>query len=72
MPAPRQAAGRPPLSSRIIRAVNAFDDIVGSYADAGRAAAVVDRLRLDASAEYDPEVVAALARIITRRSMLPA
>ena len=62
----------PPLSSRIIRAVNAFDDLVGSYADAGPAAAVVDRLRLDASAEYDPEVVAALARIITRRSMLPA
>ncbi len=69
------AAGQlavPPLSSRIIRAVNAFDDLVGSYADAGRAAAVVDRLRLDASAEYDPEVVAALARIITRRSILPA
>ena len=66
-----QLAG-PPLSSRIIRAVNAFDDLVGSYAEAGRAAAVVDRLRLDASAEYDPEVIAALARIITRRSMLPA
>ena len=65
------AAG-PPLSSRIIRAVNAFDDIVGSSADAGRAAAVVDRLRLDAGAAYDPEVVGALGRVITRRSMLPA
>jgi hypothetical protein len=66
-----QPAG-PPLSSRIIRAVNAFDDLVGSSADRGRAAAVVDRLRLDASAEYDPEVVSALGRIITRRSVLPA
>ena len=66
-----QPAG-PPLSSRIIRAVNAFDDLVGSSADPGRAAAVVDRLRLDASAEYDPEVVSALGRIITRRSVLPA
>jgi hypothetical protein len=63
--------GRPPLSSRIIRAVNAFDDLVGNSADPVRAAAVVDRLRLDASAEYDGDVVAALGRIITRRSMLP-
>ena len=62
----------PPLSSRIIRAVNAFDDLVGNSADAGRAATVIDRLRLDASAEYDPQVVGALGRIIARRSMLPA
>ena len=67
----RQPAG-PPLSSRIIRAVNAFDDLVGSSADPGRAAAVVDRLRLDASAGYDPQVVSALGRIITRRSVRPA
>jgi hypothetical protein len=66
-----QRAG-PPLSSRIIRAVNAFDDLVGSSADPGRAAAVVDRLRLDASAGYDPQVVSALGRVITRRSVLPA
>lgn len=65
------AAGPPPLSSRIIRAVNAFDDLVGNSADTGRAAAVVDRLRLDTSAEYDPEVVEALARIIARQSPLP-
>lgn len=63
---------RPPLSSRIIRAVNAFDDLVGSSADAGRAAAVVERLRLDATAEYDPDVVAALGRIVARRSVLPS
>jgi hypothetical protein len=45
---------------------------VGSSADAARATAVIDRLRLDAGAEYDPEVVGALGRIIARRSMLPA
>jgi HD domain len=56
----------PPLSSRIIRAVNAFDDLVGSSANPGRATAVVGRLRLDTSAEYDPEVVEALARVIAR------
>jgi hypothetical protein len=65
------AAGPPPLSSRVIRAVNAFDDLVGSSADTGRAAAVVDRLRLDTSAEYDPQVVEALSRIIARQSPLP-
>jgi hypothetical protein len=65
------AAGPPPLASRIIRAVNAFDDLVGSSADTGRAAAVVDRLRLDTSAEYDPRVVEALARIIARQSPRP-
>ena len=65
------SAGPPPLASRIIRAVNAFDDLVGSSADTGRAAAVVDRLRLDTSAEYDPQVVEALARIIARQSPLP-
>jgi hypothetical protein len=64
-------AGPPPLSSRIIRAVNAFDDLVGSSAAAGRAAAVVDRLRLDTAAEYDPVVVEALARIIARRPARP-
>ncbi len=59
------------MPRRIIRAVNAFDDLVGNSADPARAAAVVDRLRLDASAEYDRDVVAALGRIISRRSMLP-
>jgi hypothetical protein len=63
--------GPPPLSSRIIRAVNCFDDLVGSSADSTRAAAVVERLRLDTAAEYDPVVVEALARIIARRPSRP-
>ena len=64
--------GPPPLSSRIIRAVNAFDDLVGGSSNAGRAAAVVDRLRLDTATEYDPAVVEALARVIARRPPRPA
>ncbi len=59
-------ATAPPLSSRIIRAVNAFDDLVGGSVNAGRGAAVIDRLRLDTSIEYDPRVVEALSRVIAR------
>jgi hypothetical protein len=54
----------PPLSSRIIRAANAFDDLVGSSADQSRAADAVERLRLNTAAEYDPRVVDALASLI--------
>ena len=71
-PSPAPGTSVPPLSSRIIQAVNAFDDLVGSSADAMRATAVVERLRLDASAEYDPGVVEALSRIIARRAVLRA
>jgi response regulator RpfG family c-di-GMP phosphodiesterase len=67
---PCRAAGRgqpPPLSSRIIRAANAFDDLVGSSAEYGRAAAAVERLRLDTASEYDSRVVEALNRVVSRR-----
>ena len=60
--------GPPPLSSRIIRAVNAFDDLVGTSVNPARATEVVERLRLDTSAEYDPRVVEALARVVARRT----
>jgi response regulator RpfG family c-di-GMP phosphodiesterase len=59
-------ATAPPLSSRIIRAVNAFDDLMGGSVNAGRGAVVIDRLRLDTSVEYDPQVVEALSRVIAR------
>jgi response regulator RpfG family c-di-GMP phosphodiesterase len=69
------AAGRagfsePPLSSRIIKAANAFDDLVGSSLDPGRAAAAVQRLRLDTASEYDPATVEALSRVVSRRSVI--
>lgn len=52
-----------PIGSRIIRVVNAFDDLVGESADPSRRAAVLQRLRLDAGSEYDPAVVDALSQV---------
>jgi hypothetical protein len=56
----------PPLASRVIRAVNAFDDLVGGSADRDRVAAAIDRLRLASEVEYDPRVVDALAAVTGR------
>jgi response regulator RpfG family c-di-GMP phosphodiesterase len=55
--------GEPPVGSRIIRAANAFDDLVGSSAERSTAMAALERLRLDTATEYDPGVVEALARV---------
>lgn len=66
----RSPEGEPPLSSRIIRAANAFDDLVGSSVEPSRAAAAVERLRLDTAVEYDPAVVDALSRLVSRRSVV--
>ena len=64
---PADRGQEPPMSSRIIRAANAFDDLVGSSVEPSRAAAAVERLRLDTAAEYDPRVVEALSRLVSRR-----
>ncbi|MDH2427789.1 HD domain-containing phosphohydrolase [Sphaerisporangium sp. TRM90804] len=56
----------PPLASRIIKAANAYDDLVGGSTDRDRAAATLERLRLDGGDEYDPEVVRAMARVVDR------
>jgi hypothetical protein len=57
----------PPIGSRIIRAANAFDDLVGASADTSRTMAALEWLRLDTTTEYDPRVVEALARVAGRR-----
>ncbi len=57
----------PPIGSRIIRAANAFDDLVGGSTDRDRTAAALERLRLDTAAEYDPGVVEALSEVAGRR-----
>ncbi|MHB1595663.1 MAG: HD-GYP domain-containing protein [Streptosporangiaceae bacterium] len=62
----RGGPATPPLASRVIRAVNAFDDLVGGSADRDRVAAAIGRLRLDSEAEYDPSVVDALAAVTGR------
>jgi hypothetical protein len=56
----------PPIGSRIIRAANAFDDLVGGSSDRDRSAAALERLRLDTAAEYDPGVVEALSKVAGR------
>jgi hypothetical protein len=56
----------PPLGSMIIRAANAFDDMVGGSSDRDRSAAALDRLRSDPIA-FDAHVVAALAEVAGRR-----
>jgi HD domain len=63
----RGGDGEPPVGSRIVRAANAFDDLVGTSTDPSRAAAALERLRLDTASEYDPGVVEALAKVARRR-----
>jgi response regulator RpfG family c-di-GMP phosphodiesterase len=65
----RGAEPEPPAASRIIRAANAFDDLVGNSADRDRASAALERLRLGTAAEYDPGVVEALSRVVGRRAL---
>ncbi|MEU6431492.1 HD domain-containing phosphohydrolase [Microbispora sp. NPDC046973] len=56
----------PPMASRIIKAANAYDDLVGGSTDRDRAAAALERLRLDGGSAYDPGVVEAMARVVDR------
>jgi HD domain len=63
-------SSKPPMSSRIIKAANAFDDLVGGSLDPGRAAAAVHQLRLDTASEYDPDAVEALSRVVNRMAVI--
>ncbi len=63
----RGPQGEPPVGSRIIRAANAFDDLVGASVDTGRTTTALERLRLDTATEYDPGVVEALSKVAGRR-----
>jgi response regulator RpfG family c-di-GMP phosphodiesterase len=62
----RGGGPEPPIGSRIIRAANAFDDLVGGSPDRDRCTAALERLRLDTAAEYDPGVVEALTKVTGR------
>ena len=55
------------MGSRIIRAANAFDDLVGGSTDRDRRGAALERLRLDTAYEYDAGVVEALSVVAGRR-----
>ncbi|MDX6254869.1 MAG: hypothetical protein QOJ11_1203 [Frankiales bacterium] len=56
-----------PIASRIIKAASAYDDLVSvAPEDAGCRADALERLRLGMAYEYDPWVVEALARVVSR------
>jgi hypothetical protein len=52
------------LAGAIIRAANAYDDLVGGALDPDRRLAALQRIRLGTAAEYDPRVVDSLTRIV--------
>lgn len=55
-----------PVCSRIIRAANAYDDMVGGSLEQDRHVQALERLRLGMAYEYDPRVVESLSRVIDR------
>ena len=57
-----------PLESRIIKAVNAYDDFVGASLEGDRKLRAMERLSLQVDRDYDPAVVDTLARIIERET----
>ena len=59
-------AGDVPLASRIIKAVNAYDDLVGESYEPTRRLEALERLRLGMAYEYDPIVVDSLAKTVER------
>ncbi|MER6252379.1 HD domain-containing protein [Streptomyces sp. NPDC001584] len=55
-----------PTASRIVRTVNAYDDLVGGNRHPGGSLAALERLRLGTGHDYQPEVVECLARVLAR------
>jgi len=55
-----------PLSSRIIKVANAYDDLVGDNLERGRRTEALERIRLGLAYEYDPRVVTSLSRVVSR------
>jgi hypothetical protein len=59
-----------PLGSRIIKASNAYDDLVGDSLETTRRLDALERLHLGMAYEYDPRVVDSLAKIVVRHGRL--
>jgi hypothetical protein len=55
-----------PMASRIIKVVNAFEDLVPEGAEYSRCMDAVERLRLGMAYDYDPRVVETLAGVVRR------
>ncbi|MCX4586876.1 HD-GYP domain-containing protein [Streptomyces sp. NBC_01481] len=61
-----------PLPARIVRAVNAYDDLTGgSGRTAGGVLGALEQLRLGTGRDYQPEVVESLARVLARGGLAP-
>ncbi|MFJ2112036.1 HD-GYP domain-containing protein [Streptomyces sp. NPDC087850] len=60
-----------PMSARIIRTVNAYDDLAGERAGASGPLDALERLRLGTGHDYQPEVVESLARVLLRGGPAP-
>lgn len=63
-----QVDGELPLESRIIKAVNAYDDLVGASMESDRKLQALERLALGTDREFDPAVVDTLVGIIEREN----
>jgi response regulator RpfG family c-di-GMP phosphodiesterase len=59
-----------PLAARIIKAVNAYDDLVGDSFEIRRRLDALERLRLGMAYEYDPTVVESLSQTVERTARL--
>jgi hypothetical protein len=59
-----------PLAARIIKAVNAYDDLVGDSYETTRRLDALERLRLGMAYEYDPTVVDSLSETVERLARL--
>ncbi|WP_374683983.1 HD-GYP domain-containing protein [Streptomyces sp. TBY4] len=55
-----------PVAARIVRAVNAYDDLAGGARHPGGSLEALERLRLGTGRDYQPEVVECLARVLAR------
>jgi response regulator RpfG family c-di-GMP phosphodiesterase len=68
----RQAAPyrEQPLPARIVRAVNAYDDLAAADPPGGPLGAL-EQLRLGTGHDYQPEVVESLACVLSRDSLTP-
>jgi hypothetical protein len=56
-----------PLSSRIIKVCNAYDDLSGPTPGPARRTQAVERINLGLGYEYDPRVVDSLIRVLSRQ-----
>lgn len=54
-----------PVTARIVRTVNAYDDLSGGSAGPGGPLRALERLRLATAQDHEPRVVEALARVLS-------